>query len=166
MASVFGGAGPAAGAPQTILGVIKAEDVNLKFNGAPAVGAIVQEAQWSLDRTVNMLYEVGTQNVYYVGDRRKGQAKFTRVVGGSKDFKLAVGFYGDLCKSASNSLTLEVGASSCAAVPPGGGAPVGGGTITYKLLGVTLTSIGASVTANDIVVTENMGFMFVDMEYT
>ncbi|MEI7687965.1 MAG: hypothetical protein WCL32_23405 [Planctomycetota bacterium] len=163
MASVFGGAG--GGAPQTILGVIKAEDVHLKLNGADAIGAIVQQAEWSLERTVNMMYEVGTQNVYYVGDRRKGQAKFSRVVGGSMDFKAIVKFYGDLCKSASNSMELVVGASSCAAVGPGGAA-VGGGTISYKMLGVTLTSIGASVTANDIVVTENMNFMFVDMEYT
>lgn len=159
MASVFGGVA-GGGAPQTILGVIKAEDVKLKLNGADAIGAIVQQAEWSLERTVNMLYEVGTQNVYYVGDRRKGQAKFSRVVGGAKDFKAIVGFYGDLCKSAANSMELVVGASSCAA------AGVGGGTLNYKMLGVTLTSIGASVTANDIVVTENMNFMFVDMEYT
>ena len=165
MASVFGGAA-GGGAPQTILGVIKAEDVKLKLNGADAIGAIVQQAEWSLERTVNMMYEVGTQNVYYVGDRRKGQAKFSRVVGGAKDFKAIVGFYGDLCKSAANSMELAVGASSCAAAPVGGGAPAGGGTINYKMLGVTLTSIGASVTANDIVVTENMNFMFVDMEYT
>ena len=162
MPSVF------SGNEQTILGVIKAEDVTLKFNGNKAIGAIVQEAQWSLDRTVNLLYEVGTQNVYYVGDRRKGQAKFTRVVGGSQDFKRTVNLFGPLCNAAANSMTLEVGAASCA--PPAGGAGGGvrapGSVLTYKLLGVTMTSIGASVTANDIVVTENMGFMFVDMEYS
>ena len=151
MPSVFGGS------QQAIEGVIRAEDVKLKLNNKDAVGAIVQQAEWSLERTVNMLYEVGTQNVYYVGDRRKGQARFSRVVGGSKDFKTMVTDYGDLCNADTNVLGLNVGSSTC-----GGG----GAAINYLLLGVTLTSLGASVTANDIIVTESMSFMFVDMEYT
>ena len=156
MPSVF------SGNEQKILGVIKAEDVKLKFNLADAIGAIVQQAEWSLERTVNMLYEVGTQNVYYVGDRRKGQAKFSRVVGGAADFKKMVTDYGNLCTAPKNTMILEVGASSCAAA----GGIVNGQALTYNLLGVTLTSIGASVSANDIVVTENMNFMFVDMIYS
>lgn len=153
MPSVFGGS------QQAIEGVIKAEDVHLKFNNKLAIGAIVQQAEWSLERTVNLLYEVGTQNVYYVGDRRKGQAKFSRVVGGAKDFRDMVTEYGPLCNADTNVMGLEVGASSCAA-------GAAGGTLTYTLLGVTMTSIGASVSANDIIVTENMNFMFVDMLYT
>jgi hypothetical protein len=38
--------------------------------------------------------------------------------------------------------------------------------MNYKMLSATLNSLGASVTAQDIVVTESMGFMFVDLEYT
>jgi hypothetical protein len=153
MPSVF------SGNTQTINGVIRAEDVVLTFGGGDSKGAIIQQAEWSLERSVNMLYEVGSQNVYYVGDRRKGQGRFSRVVGGAKNFKTMVTKFGKLCDAKTNFLNLSVGASSCG---PGGG----GGKVTYKLLGVTLTSIGASVTANDIVVTENMGLMFVDMEYT
>jgi hypothetical protein len=141
---------------QTINGVIKAEDVKLKINKNDAIGAIVQRAQWSLERTVNMLYEIGTQNVYYVGDRRRGQAQFERVVGGSKTFVAMVTAYGNLCNANTNTMALSAGATSCAA---------GGSALEYNLLGVTLQSLGASVTANDIVVSESMGFMFVDMEY-
>lgn len=142
---------------QKVNGVIRAEDVKLKINSADALGAIVQQAEWSLERTVNMLYEIGSQNVYYVGDRRKGTARFSRVVGGSASFKTIVSVYGKLCDAAKNTMQLTAGASSCG---------VGGSSITYTLLGVTLNSIGASVTANDIIVTESMSFMFVDMEYT
>ena len=152
MASVF------SGSEQKINGIIRAEDVTLTFEKGDSKGAIIQQAEWSLERSVNMLYEVGSQNVYYVGDRRKGQGKFTRIVGGAKNFKGMVTKFGDICKAKANYLNLSVGSTKCG---PGGG----GGKITYKLLGVTLTSIGASVTANDIVVTENMGIMFVDMEY-
>lgn len=158
MASVFAGA---AGGAQSVQGVIKAEDVKLKINGVDAVGAIVQQAEWSVERTVNMMYEIGTQNVYYVGDRRRGTARFSRVVGGSKDFKTIVSTYGDLCKANTNTLGLVAGATGS-----GGGICNSNGSVTYKLLGVTLNSLGASVTANDIIVTESMSFMFVDMEYT
>ena len=163
---------------QTINGIIRAQDVKLTMSSTPgglvpqasaatsgggggANGAVslVQQAEWQLERTVNMLYEIGTQNVYYVGDRRKGQGKFTRVVGGASDFKKIVGDLGDICNAKENTLTLSAGAADCG---PGGES----GKVTYKLLGVTLVSIGASVTANDIVVTESMGIMFVDMEYS
>ena len=159
---------------QTINGIIRAQDVKLTMSSTPggliarasaAIGgangavSLVQQAEWQLERTVNMLYEIGTQNVYYVGDRRKGQGKFTRVVGGASDFKKIVGDLGDICNAKENTLTLSAGAADCG---PGGES----GKVTYKLLGVTLVSIGASVTANDIVVTESMGIMFVDMEYS
>lgn len=158
MPSVFAGA---AGGAQSVQGVIKAEDVKLKINGADAIGAIVQQAQWSIERTVNMLYEVGTQNVYYVGDRRRGTAQFNRVVGGARDFKAIVSAYGDLCNANTNTLGLVAGAQGAAV-----GACNAAGSVTYNLLGVTLQNLGASVTANDIIVTESMSFMFVDMEYT
>jgi hypothetical protein len=144
---------------QTVNGVIKAENVALTFNNELTIGAVVQQAQWSCERTVNMLYEIGTQNVYYVGDRRRGTSQFSRVVAGSKNFKSAVVKYGDLCNAGENTMKLAAGSNNCTA----GG--VGGGTVSYLLLNVTLTNLGASVAANDIVVTENMGFMFADMEY-
>ncbi|NDD52758.1 hypothetical protein EBZ39_02570 [bacterium] len=77
--SVFGGNN------QSVQGVIKAENVQLKIGNDVATGAVVQSAEWTLTRTVNMLYEIGTQNVYYVGDRRKGEARFTRVVAGRQE---------------------------------------------------------------------------------
>lgn len=161
MASVFAGANAGPQSAQSVQGVIKAEDVRLLINGVDAVGGIVQQAEWSVERTVNMMYEIGTQNVYYVGDRRRGTARFNRVVGGSQDFKKIVTTYGDLCQANTNTLGLMVGAQGT-----GSGACTASGAVTYKLLGVTLQSLGASVTANDIVVTESMSFMFVDMEYT
>jgi hypothetical protein len=39
-------------------------------------------------------------------------------------------------------------------------------SIKYSLKQATLTSVGASVTAQDVVVTENLGFMFLDLDYT
>jgi hypothetical protein len=153
MPSVFNGTS------QKLNGVIRAEDVLLQFPGTigGADGALVQQAQITCERTVNMIYEIGSSKVYYVGDRRRGTAQFSRVVGGSATFKGMIQQFGDICKAKENDITMKVGATSC------GGT---GGTIEYKMLSATLNSLGASVTAQDIVVTESMGFMFVDLEYT
>jgi hypothetical protein len=147
------------GTTQSLNGVIRAEDVKLTFpgNGGGADGALVQQAQLTCERTVNMIYEIGSSKVYYVGDRRRGNANFSRVVGGSANFKTMITQFGDICKASENHMTMEVGASACGATK---------GTVTYRLISATLNSLGASVTAQDIVVTESMGFMFVDLEYT
>lgn len=147
------------GTSQALNGVIRAEDVKLTFpgNAQGAEGALVQQAQITCERTVNMIYEIGSPKVYYVGDRRRGSAQFSRVVGGSATFKTMIAQFGDICKATDNHINMEVGSSSC------GGTK---GTMNYKMLSATLNSLGASVTAQDIVVTESMGFMFVDLEYT
>lgn len=146
------------GTTQSLNGVIRAEDVKLTFpgNAAGADGALVQQAQLNCERTINMIYEIGSPKVYYVGDRRRGTANFSRVVGGSSTFKTMIRQFGDICKAKENHIDMEVGSTSC------GGT---GDSMNYKMLSATLNSLGASVTAQDIVVTESMGFMFVDLEY-
>jgi hypothetical protein len=39
------------------------------------------------------------------------------------------------------------------------------GGVKYTLVGATLNQIGGNITANDIVLNEQLGFMFVDMYY-
>ena len=147
------------GKSQALNGVIREEDVTLQFPGAAggSDGALVQQAQLTCERTVNMIYEIGSSKVYYVGDRRRGTAQFSRVVGGSSTFKNMISQFGDICKATNNHIDMKVGATSC------GGTK---GEMNYKMMSATLNSLGASVTAQDIVVTESMGFMFVDLEYT
>jgi hypothetical protein len=140
------------GAPQAVKGAVKAENVTL--TGFSSRGAVVQQMQISFERTMNMIYEVGSNDVYYVGDRRRGQIQGSRVVAGAGSFKEMINKYGDLCNAASNTLTLK-----------GTGCGPGAGSVEYECVGVVLTSIGATVSAQDIVVTENIGFQFVEMNY-
>lgn len=146
-APVFGGTA------QTVAGAVTAENVTLTGFGDSAG---VQQMQISFERSLNMLYEIGTTNVYYVGDRRKGQVQCSRVVVGASGFAALVDTYGPLCNTEPLELSVR-GENGCA----GGG----GETLTYTAQGVVLMSIGASVTAQDIVVTENMSFQFAEMDY-
>lgn len=146
------------GKDQFFNGAFRADDVKLTWTGGGATeGALVQQAQWSCQRTVNMLYEIGSTAVYYVGNRRQGTAQFTRVVAGNQTFKNMVKNFGNLCKP--ENLSIDGTQAACK-----GGGTTGGG-VKYTLVSSTLTQVGASVTANDIVINEQLGFMFVDLYY-
>jgi len=153
--AVFGGRS------QRVKGAIKAEHVKLTGSGFnTAGGAVVQQVQVSFERSMNMIYEIGSPNVYYVGDRRRGTIQGSRVVAGTGDFKAMIRTYGDMCRADSNNMSLKATSGSCSR---GGGG--GGGDISYNCKGVVLVNLGASVTAQDIVITESVGFQFVELEY-
>lgn len=148
------------GKDQKFGGAFRADDVFLSWTGGGATeGALVQQAQWSCQRSVNMLYEIGSSNVYYVGNRRQGTAQFTRVVGGNATFKNLITTFGNLCNP--QNLVLSTQASRCI-----GEGTTGRDDLTFTLVASTLNQVGASVSANDIVINEQLGFMFIDLYYT
>jgi hypothetical protein len=102
-----------------------------------------------------MLYEIGSSNVYYVGNRRQGTAQFTRVVGGSASFMNLITTFGNLCKP--QNLALSAKMAKC---------KENAKEVKYTLVDATLTQVGASVSAQDIVINEQLGFMFIDLYYT
>lgn len=153
MASPFAAGGNAG---QDVVGAFRAEDVTLDFGGTPAERMIVQSIQFTCTRSVNFLYEIGSAHVYYVGNRRQGQCQMTRVVGGSDAFKNLVCQYGNLCEP--KDLTIKV-------EPKGTTGICLAGNVQYVLKQATLNSLGASVTANEIVINEQLGFIFADVDY-
>ena len=142
------------GSSQTHNGSFRAEDLTVDFGGQSGVGALVQQAQFTVQRAVNMLYELGSNNVYYVGNRRQGTANLSRIVGNSSTFRQLITKFGDMCKPDTLTLTASGGC---------GGAS---GTVNYDLLNATLTSVGGSVTAQDIVITEQLAFICSDIDIT
>jgi hypothetical protein len=151
MASVFGSK------TQAHKGSFRAEDLKMTFAGVGGDGMLVQQANFTVTRNVNMMYEIGSNNVYFVGDRKNGQAQLSRVVGGAAEFKKLVENYANVCLP--KDLNLEA-SGGC-----GGEGATAKGEVAYKLKFATLTSIGASVQAEQIVVTENLGFICTDIEF-
>lgn len=142
MASAFGGTSQDWG------GSFRAQDVEMSGFGGPK--SLAQSVQFTCNRTVNFLYEIGGSNVYYVGDRRQGQCQATKVVGGQN----VAAQYGDLC--APQELTMNA--------KGGCGGAAGGRKFILKF--AVLNSMGASTTAQDVVITEQMGFVFADLDVT
>lgn len=151
------------GADQYHGGSFRAEDVKLTWTdggggqlGAGVDGALVQEAQWRCARQVSILYEIGSPAVYYVGNRRSGNANFRRVVGGVKTFAAMAKKFGDICKP--ENLVIDARQEPC-------GKNVTGGGVKYTCVDATLNDLGGMVQAESVVIHETMSFVFIDMYY-
>ncbi len=141
------------GKEQEHAGSFIADDLELTLGGAGGKGSLIQSANFTMTRQINMLYEIGSSQVYYVGNRRQGTCQMTRIVGGSADFKTLITTYGNMCEP--KDLMLKAKGGTC-------GKSKG---IQYNMKKATLNSMGMSVTAQDIVITESLGFMFADLDY-
>lgn len=132
-------------------GSFRADDLELQ-SPTSGEGALVQQVNFTCNRTINMLYEIGSTNVYYVGNRRQGQCQMQRIVGGASTMAGLIQDYGDMCDPQALVLKAKGGCGGAA-----------GDGITYNMDAAVLTQVGASVTAQDIVITESLGFIFADL---
>lgn len=159
---------------QQIGGAFTAENCVLDL-GSGIDKAIVQRVQFSIERPINFVYEIGNklgapQNIYYVGGRRRGQATFERIVGGSGTFKVFIDNYGPLCQPTGGGAAFGApivltahGNCVTSAAPVGIAAiPVG---VSYTLKTPKITTLGGSVSAQDIVIMETVTMTFLDLEY-
>jgi hypothetical protein len=147
---------------QTPGGAFTAENCVLTGSGL-GDGAVVQRVNFTIQRPINFIYEIsgGTaQNVYYVGGRRQGQATFERVVGGSNSFLALVQNYGPLCEDKGEDIVLQA-KGGCQL----NGTGLGSEGVQYTLIKPRITQLGASVSAQDIVIMENVGMVFLDLDY-
>lgn len=148
---------PIGGADQYHAGTFRAEDVLLTWaSNNNLEGCLVQEAQWRCARQVSILYEIGSPAVYYVGNRRSGTAQLRRVVGGRDTFAQMARDFGDICNP--ENLIIDARQRPC-------GENLTGGGVSYTCVDATLNELGGSVTAEGVVISENMSFVFVDLYY-
>ena len=148
---------PLGGRDQYHGGTFRAEDIVLTWTGAAQLeGALVQEAQWRCARQVNLLYEIGSPAVYFVGNRRSGNANFRRVVAGRTTFQEMARKFGDICNP--EDMVLDARQKPC-------GQNVTGGGVKYTLKDTTLNELGGAVQAESVIINETMSFVFVDMYY-
>lgn len=154
---------------QVVGGAFTAADCTLDL-GDKVNKAIIQRVQFSIERPINLIYEISApsdQNnyVYYVGGRRRGQATFERIVGGSGTFRTFVENYGNLCANKGENIVLTA-KGGCKIDENGLAAGAQGGGVKYTLKTPKIQALGASVAAQDIVIMETATMMFLDLDYT
>ena len=134
---------------QEVKGGFRADLLQLQFAG-PTQGMLVQNVQFSITQQITFLFEIGTTDVYYVGGRAQGTASIARIIGPGANQSDLINDYGNLCEPA----PIDFIAS--------GACPSAGG-ISYTLVGAVLTTIANSVNANDIMINEQLQFIFSDL---
>lgn len=136
------------GMQQTLKGATRADKAQLKLDGT--VVALAQNSQFQFSQNVAMLFEIGSNDVYYVGGRAQGTCTIGRIVGpAGAAGSLATGL-GDLC---GDRPVVSLDASGCS-----------GDATTYTLEGCILTVIAVTVSAQDVVVNEQLQLMFVNLD--
>ncbi len=152
MPSVFAGA-------QTYKGGFRADQLRMNFKGDPVDGFLIQNVSFQYQQQISMLYEIGSANVYYVGGRAQGQATLSRVIGPTALAGRFISLFNDLCSPGDFSFDASHGC------PVGGGNINGGnGSVNYTLKSAVLTTISLSVQAQDVVINEQLQFIFVDLQ--
>ena len=130
-------------------------------------GKLMQNIQITYQRPITKIYELGKSgdpvSVYYVEGRPNGNLTLGRIIGFGKAMLDFYTTYGAACNAGAAVMTLLLNNTPC---PPAPGLPaVPAARVEVKLTYCTLTSVGLSVNAQQLVINENCSMEFANMEY-
>jgi hypothetical protein len=157
MADIFGRAS------QEFGGAMAADAVKLTFSGEEATlfdsGMLAQQLQMQYQQQVTRIYEIGTNKTYFIVGRTSGQVSMNRIIGPKAISSAFYRRYGDACNAEKNNLTFT-GAAGCST----GGVINSQADSTYTVKHVLINSLGINVTAQDMVINEQVAMMFNSLE--
>jgi len=134
---------------------LASESIRLLVSGLTDEDMLAQNVRIEYRQNVSRLWEVGSSKTFFIAGRTEGSMTIGRVVGGkgiSRDF---IQKYGDVCRSASNVITMVLQAG-CGAVSDKG---------KISASNVIITSIAYAINAKDMMITEDLGMMFSRLEF-
>lgn len=159
------------GTPMSYGGGFKS-DVGMLETADGISGILMQNIQVTYQRPITKIYELGNAaaapfggvgppalnptNVYYVEGRPQGSLTLARILGFAASINAFYVKYGSACEAGRNTMTLALNSAQC----------TGGDQIKLKMSYCVLTSVGVSVNAQQLVINENCGMEFANMEYT
>jgi len=161
MASIFGkdSQGVYRGAFRTTLGT------SLSFGGGPLT--LIQNLQVSHQQPIQPLFEVGSNNRYYVVGKANGTFSATQILGFGSAALDQVTSLANPC-TGDRRLTLLIPGAFCDVDNPpelAAGTGVGTGDLTLNLTGVLLSSVGFSIAAQDNLINSQIQGIMTDLEY-
>jgi hypothetical protein len=131
-------------------GGFRFDQVHLTFAGTDVKGFLVQNVNFNFAQQVTLLYEIGSNYVYYVGGRAQGTAAMGRIVGPAPLTAGLITKFNDICNPQDMSFAATAGCQ------PGG--------LRYTLQDAVLTAVSVSVASRDCVISEQLQFMYIDLE--
>jgi len=141
-------------------GSFQASDLVMQINGNSLASHVVQQVGMQYQQQISQVFEIGSNNVYYVGGRANGTMNIARIAGPEQIPGILITAYNDICSP--GEMKLSRGSSKCAS----GGAIAQQQDGEYALDGVIMTSLGINTQAQEVVVNEQMAFQFIDLDVT
>ncbi len=136
-------------------------------NGVGGVGLLTQNAQVSYSQQITRLYEVGSNQTFFIAGRTQGQLSMSRILGPRPVQTAFYTTYGNVCNAANNNFSIVMN-TNCGASGGSGssGATIGGGlgSIAFLIKNVVIVSLGVSIAAQDMILNEQFQAMFVSLE--
>lgn len=143
------------GLGQTWAGSFTADGLGAQLDGQPLAGALFQGMDFNYAQSINVMYEIGSSNVYLVGGRAQGTLQIGAVAGPSQLRNVLLTRFRDIC-DIDNELSFG-GSRGCSGADADR-------RETYHLSYIAMTTIGARVGANDVVIQRNMQFIFMNLD--
>ncbi len=137
-------------------GAFSADGAKIVFatgGGAPIVGTsggvglLTQSLQSGLQQQITRLYEIGTEDLFYVRGRSQGMLSMGRVLGPRPVQAEFYRNYGDVCAAANNNINFELTAGCNTA---------DGGQLDWLMKNIVLISVSFSLAAQDMIVNEQV----------
>jgi hypothetical protein len=156
-------------ASQNLTGVIPVDAAKIAFsadNTVFGVGLLTQNITVNYAQQINRIYEIGTNNTYFIGGRTQGQLGIGRVIGPKAVQVAFYRKYGNMCNAPTNNINLTTGTEFCniQGPPRPGQTSVTGSPSTFSIKFAVITNIGITVNANDMIVNETLNLMYVSLE--
>lgn len=123
--------------------------MTLSNAGELGVGALVQNVEIQYQQTFNMLFELGSNNIYPIMGRPQGSLTIGRIVG---EGGFSESFF-DTCGGGST-ISIHAKQGTC------GPGPGGGGTVGVTMHSVFVTNYGVTMNTGDLMVKENVQATF------
>lgn len=135
-------------------------DVLVPIAVAPisGVGLLTQNMQFQYQQPIQRIWEVGGAFEYFIAGRTQGTANLGQIVGPRAITDTFYTIFGNVCTGPDNSL-LFAGAAGCENLPTLGGA----NNFAFLIDGVLLQSVGMSVAAQDMIINQQLQFMFISL---
>ena len=140
---------------QGVSGTMAADGIGFSFGGTNVAGFITQQLGVNYQQPVNRLYDITSSNVYLVAGRPRGDGNLSCVVGPGALTNAFLLEYGDVCNAAAHTLVLNYGASCSVGTK--------GTNNALSLTGVVVTGVSDSIRSEDMIISEQLSFMFMSM---
>jgi len=143
--------------PLAFSGAFAADAAVLTFGGLAGggVGLVTEQISFQYQQQITRLFEIGSNNVYYIAGRSQGSAGVGRVLGPRPVSTAFYQTYGNVCNAATNTLIFQA-AVGCN-LPGDSGAG-----LAMALVGVVLNSIAFSVNnPENMIINEQLAMMYV-----